>query len=211
MKTIDEYMALPYTMELIPDTDEGGFVVSFPALKGCLSAGETVEEAVRNAEDAKHEWLLAAIESGMEIPEPGNIELKVRILLNGPHHRCKVVGLAKIARINESNSLGCIVRLRTEDGRLKTKVNPVVSKIIIASLCQFAVTFANTSHKVRLAVDSSRRLAHTEEKRLREPPKLLRRQPLESLRPGIHHVDDDLGTKCTPDFQCRNRCRKRRG
>ncbi len=71
MKTIDEYMALPYTMELIPDTDEGGFVVSFPALKGCLSAGETVEEAVRNAEDAKREWLLAAMESGMEIPEPG--------------------------------------------------------------------------------------------------------------------------------------------
>ena len=48
MKTIDEYMALPYRMELIPDTDEGGYVVVFPELKGCLSSGETVDEAVTN-------------------------------------------------------------------------------------------------------------------------------------------------------------------
>lgn len=70
MKTIDEYMRLPYRMELYPDPDEGGYVVAFPALKGCLSSGETVEEAVRNAEDAKREWLKSAIESGISIPEP---------------------------------------------------------------------------------------------------------------------------------------------
>ena len=53
MKTIDEYMKLPYTVELIPDADEGGFTVSIPALPGCLSVGETAEEAYRNIEDAK--------------------------------------------------------------------------------------------------------------------------------------------------------------
>ena len=35
---------------------------------------ETVEEACRNAEDAKHEWLMAAIEEDMPIPEPDSIE-----------------------------------------------------------------------------------------------------------------------------------------
>ena len=70
MKTIEAYMALPYRMEIIPDMDEGGFVASFPELKGCLSCGETVESAVRNAMDAKKEWLLAAIEEKLDIPEP---------------------------------------------------------------------------------------------------------------------------------------------
>ena len=58
MKKIDEYLHLPYSMELIPDPDEGGYVVSFPDLPGCLSSGETYEEALKNAEDAKKEWLI---------------------------------------------------------------------------------------------------------------------------------------------------------
>ncbi len=74
MRTIEEYMKLPYRIELIPDSDEGGFVATFPDLPGCLSSGETVEEAYKNAEDAKHEWLLAAIEEGISIPEPDSIE-----------------------------------------------------------------------------------------------------------------------------------------
>ena len=74
MRTIEEYMKLPYRIELIPDADEGGFVAAFPDLPGCLSAGETAEEACRNAEDAKHEWLMAAIEEGLPVPEPDSIE-----------------------------------------------------------------------------------------------------------------------------------------
>lgn len=74
MKTIDEYMKLPYTVELIPDTDEGGFTASIPALPGCLSVGETAEDAYRNILDAKHEWLAAAIEEGISIPEPDSID-----------------------------------------------------------------------------------------------------------------------------------------
>jgi len=74
MKTIKEYMALPYRMELVPDTEEGGFVVSFPDLPGCLSCGDTVEQAVANGTDAKRAWLEAALEEGIEIPEPDALE-----------------------------------------------------------------------------------------------------------------------------------------
>ena len=69
MRTIEEYMHLPYRMELIPDTVEGGFAVRFPELPGCLTCGDTLEEAVRNAENCKREWLTAALEDGIEIPE----------------------------------------------------------------------------------------------------------------------------------------------
>ena len=74
MKTLEEYLALPYRMELVPDLEEGGFVVSFPELKGCLTSGETAEDAIRNAEDAKKEWLIAAMEENLEIPVPDNEE-----------------------------------------------------------------------------------------------------------------------------------------
>ena len=70
MRTIDEYMRLPYRMEIIPDTAEGGYVVRFPELPGCLTCADTLEEAVRNAADCRKEWLTAAMEDGIDIPEP---------------------------------------------------------------------------------------------------------------------------------------------
>ena len=32
MKTLNEYLAMPYRMEIVEDREEGGFVVSFPCL-----------------------------------------------------------------------------------------------------------------------------------------------------------------------------------
>ena len=62
MKALNDYLAMSYRMEIVEDKDEGGFVVSFPDLPGCISCGETVESAVVNAMDAKKEWLVAALE-----------------------------------------------------------------------------------------------------------------------------------------------------
>ena len=30
MKTLTDYMAMPYRMEIVEDKDEGGFVISYP-------------------------------------------------------------------------------------------------------------------------------------------------------------------------------------
>ena len=74
MKTLNEYLALPYRMEIVEDRDEGGYVVSFPELPGCITCGETVESAVANAEDAKREWITSALEDGITIREPDDLE-----------------------------------------------------------------------------------------------------------------------------------------
>ena len=70
MKKIEEYMLLPYRMELIPDPDEGGYVVSFPDLPGCLSSGETYEEALKIITDGagKHfdPKVVAAFEAAID-------------------------------------------------------------------------------------------------------------------------------------------------
>lgn len=72
---VDYYMAKTYRVELIPDPDEGGYAIAFPELPGCLSEGDTVEEALANAEDAKREWIMAALEDGFPIPEPQDSRL----------------------------------------------------------------------------------------------------------------------------------------
>ena len=74
MKTLDDYMKIPYRMELVEDPDEGGFILSFPDLPGCLSCGETIEAAVANAVDAKKAWLSAAIAENIQIPEPDSLD-----------------------------------------------------------------------------------------------------------------------------------------
>ena len=71
---IDELMKLPYRMELVPDLDEGGYATCYPELPGCLSVGDSIEEACTNALDAKRAWLEEALETGRDIPSPGDTE-----------------------------------------------------------------------------------------------------------------------------------------
>ena len=68
--TINDYLKLSYPIEIYLDTIEGGYTVSFPDLPGCLTCGETIEEAIEMAQDAKRIWLEAVIEDGYEIKLP---------------------------------------------------------------------------------------------------------------------------------------------
>lgn len=74
MKTLNDYLNMSYRMEVVEDRDEGGFVVSFPDLPGCITCGDTVESAVANAQDAKRAWLEAALEQGISIRTPDSPE-----------------------------------------------------------------------------------------------------------------------------------------
>ena len=74
MKTLKDYLEMSYRMEIVEDKDEGGFVVSYPDLPGCITCGETVEAAVANALDAKKAWIEAALEEGIQIQEPDSLE-----------------------------------------------------------------------------------------------------------------------------------------
>ena len=49
-------MELTYEVVLEP-SDEGGFTVFVPALRGCISEGDTEEEALENIKDAIRVWL----------------------------------------------------------------------------------------------------------------------------------------------------------
>jgi antitoxin HicB len=56
-----------FTM-LFEPAEEGGFVVTCPALPGLVTEGDTMEEAREMAEDALRLYLETLIEDGMPIP-----------------------------------------------------------------------------------------------------------------------------------------------
>lgn len=70
MKSMDEYLSLPYRLEIIPDREEGGFTAWYPELPGCVTCADTMERLIANAEEAKRIWLEAALQEGLEIAEP---------------------------------------------------------------------------------------------------------------------------------------------
>jgi predicted RNase H-like HicB family nuclease len=49
---------------LTPDDEDGGFVVESPTMPGCVSQGDTVEEAVENVRDAIEGWVQVQREHG---------------------------------------------------------------------------------------------------------------------------------------------------
>lgn len=60
----------PVMIEPLPPEDGGGFLATVPDLPGCMSDGETREEAARNISDAIRAWVEEAESLGRNIPEP---------------------------------------------------------------------------------------------------------------------------------------------
>jgi len=63
-----------YTV-IIHKAEEGGYWAEVPALPGCFSRGETVEEALKNVREAIEAHLQALREEGQEIPGEGELLL----------------------------------------------------------------------------------------------------------------------------------------
>ncbi len=71
-KTLDYYLSLPYTIEVIPSED-GGFVARVKELSGCLTQAETWEELEQHIQEAKECWLESALEHQEDIPKPEGV------------------------------------------------------------------------------------------------------------------------------------------
>jgi predicted RNase H-like HicB family nuclease len=64
-----------YQIAIEPGTDTTAWGVVVPDLPGCFSAGDTMEEAMIQAEEAITGWIEAAIDDGQDIPAPSHIEV----------------------------------------------------------------------------------------------------------------------------------------
>ena len=63
---------LDYAVVIAPlsEEDSGGLLATVPDLSGCMSDGETPEEALTNIRDAINTWIEAAHDVGHEVPKP---------------------------------------------------------------------------------------------------------------------------------------------
>ena len=68
-KDVNYYMNLPYKI-IIQKDPHGGFFAKVEELEGCMTQGETYNEASKNIIEAMELWIEASLEMGMEIPEP---------------------------------------------------------------------------------------------------------------------------------------------
>ncbi len=63
-----------YPADLIPDSEEGGFVVRFIDLPEAITQGENVENALLEAADCLEEAIANRIALNLPIPDPSRIE-----------------------------------------------------------------------------------------------------------------------------------------
>jgi antitoxin HicB len=114
-KNLEYYLQLPYRIVLQPDPS-GGYVASIPDLPGCISQGDTREEAIAMIEDAKAAWISSALEQGLPVPEPAlEEEYSGKLLVRMPRSlhrtlaeqaRMEGVSLNQLILYHLSRSLG---------------------------------------------------------------------------------------------------------
>jgi antitoxin HicB len=63
LQSLDDYLSLKYPMSIYPE-DDGGYTVIIPDLPGCISQGETLEEAIENINEARELWIETVYYSG---------------------------------------------------------------------------------------------------------------------------------------------------
>jgi predicted RNase H-like HicB family nuclease len=63
-----------YPIAIEAGTGSTAFGVVIPDLPGCFSAGDTLDEAIDNAEVAAALWIDAALDAGQVIPKPSSVD-----------------------------------------------------------------------------------------------------------------------------------------
>ncbi len=70
-RPLAHYLATPYRFNVIAgDPDEGGYVVEFPDLPGCMTSIESLDELVAMANEIRELWIETEYERGNDIPLP---------------------------------------------------------------------------------------------------------------------------------------------
>ena len=61
-------MKYPFQIIELSKADGGGYLITYPDLPGCMSDGDTADEAMKNSEAAVKDWIKARKKFGKDIP-----------------------------------------------------------------------------------------------------------------------------------------------
>lgn len=92
-ESLDFYLAQPYRFVVEPDGEDGGYVISYPDLPGCITQVEESSEIGPMAEEIRELWLESAWEDrSLEIPLPPPTDFSGKFVVRLPRslHRSLV-------------------------------------------------------------------------------------------------------------------------
>jgi len=135
-KSIDDYLKLPYTIEVIRDTNEEnpGWVARVVELPGCFTQSDDFEGLQAMVEDAMRLWIGTAIEDGLPVPEPRQLES-----YSGKF----------IVRVPKSLHMQLVERAEHEDISLNQFVSTVLAKAVGAMSESIPTTPQVSSQEIR--------------------------------------------------------------
>ena len=104
-KPLQYYIDLKYPVTLYP-SPEGGYAVEIKDLPGCISQGETTEEAMEMIEEARRQWLEVVYEDDeITIPLPeGEREYSGNVYIRAPkslHRRLEQMAVREGVSLNQ--------------------------------------------------------------------------------------------------------------
>ena len=147
--TLDDYLAMQYRLDVIADPD-GGFVLEYPDLPGCMTQVESLAEVGDMAEEVRRLWLETAYDHGMEIPLPSYPEEysgKFNLRLPKSLHR----RLAAAAARDDVSLNQYVVGLLSEG--VATKPERDVLQALVAGQEQMRAELSNLSSQFEEARD----------------------------------------------------------
>jgi antitoxin HicB len=132
-QALDYYSKLPYNIILEQWDDGAGpyWVARVLELPHCLIHGDTPEEAIKEIEGVKRDWIRSNLERGLSIPEPVAHSYSGQIRLRMPAYLHRLISERASAEgisINQymvallANSVGA--HKISESGRPEYRVNP---------------------------------------------------------------------------------------
>lgn len=72
-----------FNISILSLEEGGGYLIEFPDLPGCISDGETIDEAITNGKDALFCWIETAKQHGDPIPQPRSSVQSAELFENG--------------------------------------------------------------------------------------------------------------------------------
>jgi predicted RNase H-like HicB family nuclease len=83
-----------YAVVIEPATEAACYGLAVPDLPGCLSAGDTLEEALAGAADLAAAWIDATLAAGDTVPPPSGFDA----IINDPDYAGWICGLITVAK-----------------------------------------------------------------------------------------------------------------
>lgn len=75
---VKEYLGLPYSTFVVPDVttdNEPCYLAYHPELEGCMSHGDTPNEALRNLQEVTELYISALLDKDLKVPIPQGVEI----------------------------------------------------------------------------------------------------------------------------------------